>query len=45
MREKSGKESTVTRYVDAEGQQQIVCLYFCFFFQIKSTLIPFIHRI
>jgi hypothetical protein len=33
MRDKNGKESTIVRWVDAQGQQQIVC-----FLQIKSTL-------
>ena len=28
MRDKNGKESTVTRWVDAQGQQQIVSLHF-----------------
>jgi hypothetical protein len=27
MRDKNGKESTIKRWVDAEGRQQIVCLF------------------
>jgi len=44
MRDKSGKESTITRYVDDQGQQQIVCSDFIF----KSNLFQsffFIYRI
>jgi hypothetical protein len=30
MRDKNGKESTVVRWVDAQGQQQVVCLFLIF---------------
>jgi hypothetical protein len=41
MRDKNGKESTVTRYVDAQGQQQIVCSNLIY----KLNLFAFIYRI
>ena len=38
MRDKDNKESTVTRWVDDQGQQQIVSFYF---FDLLNTLVIF----
>jgi len=38
MRDKTGKEATVTRWVDDEGQQQIVSSSYIFIYKIYFYL-------